>query len=263
MNARVSAITWILLGSTACGFAPQTAAVTTGDDAAAAQLDAPGPIVGDDARVFMDAPPVQVAPFCDPTDTQLVACYRFENNLTDDSSHHNNGTATETYATGKAGKAVVVGTSNGIDIADSASFDVSDLTIEAWISPSTIPTGTNRAGILDCDGQYGFFLHPNGDLICTAGSSVTAQAQIQANHWTHVACTHANNTVSIYADGQLITSGAATALPTGSTSGITLGGNNPANGGSPLDGMLDQVRLFGVGRTAQQICADAGKTDCT
>jgi concanavalin A-like lectin/glucanase superfamily protein len=72
----------------------------------------------------------------------------------------------------------------------------------------------------------------------------------------------ANNTLSIYADGVLITSGAATAVPTGSTNGLTLGGNNPANGGSPLDGMLDQVRLFGVGRSAQQICGDAGKRDC-
>jgi hypothetical protein len=125
-----------------------------------------------------------------------------------------------------------------------------------------IPTGTNRAGILDNDGQYGFFLHSNGDLVCTAGSTITAQANVQANHWTHVACTHANNTISIYADGALITSGAATAVPTGSTNGLTLGGNNPANGGSPLDGMLDQLRLFGVGRTAQQICTDAGKSNC-
>jgi len=254
------AITWFLVGS-ACGFAPHAASDVTGDDAAVpAQSDAAAPTIDDAAVVQSDAAPQAV--FCDATDTQLVACYRFENNLTDDSSHHNDGSATETYANGKAGKAVVIGTTNGIDIANSASFDVADLTIEAWISPSTIPTGTNRAGILDCDGQYGFFLHPNGDLICTAGSSVTAQANIQPNHWTHVACTHANGMVSIYADGQLITSGAATALPTGSTSGITLGGNNPANGGSPLDGMLDQVRLFGVGRTAQQICSDAGKTSC-
>ena len=65
----------------------------------------------------------------------------------------------ETYANGKAGKAGRDRHDERIDIADSSSFDVADLTIEAWISPSTIPTGTNRAGILDCDGQYGFFLH--------------------------------------------------------------------------------------------------------
>jgi Concanavalin A-like lectin/glucanases superfamily len=259
VSARVSAITCFVLGSSACGFAPHSAADTTGDDAAPPQLDAPA-VIGD-GPAQMDAPPQAV--YCDATDTQLVACYRFENNLTDESSHHNNGTTTAvSYAAGKAGQALFVGTTTGIDIADSASFDVADLTIEAWISPSVIPTGTNRAGLLDCDGQYGFFLYANGDLTCTAAGSVTAQANIQPNHWTHVACTHANGTISIYADGELINSGGGGTLATGGTTGITLGGNNPPGGGSPLNGLLDQVRLFGVGRTAQQICADAGKTDC-
>ena len=72
-------------------------------------MDAPAPIIIDAKQQPMDAPPIQVVPFCDSTDTQLVGCYRFENNLTDESSYHNNGTATETYANGKAGKAVVIG----------------------------------------------------------------------------------------------------------------------------------------------------------
>jgi Concanavalin A-like lectin/glucanases superfamily len=218
-------------------------------------------------RAMPDAAPpvdavVAVVPFCDPTDARLVACYQFENNLTDASSYHNSSTASASYAVGKFSQALLVGTVNGIDIADSASFDVTDLTIEAWISPSTIPTGTNRAGILDCEGQYGFFLHPNGDLVCTAGGSVTATAQIQANRWTHVACTHDATTITIYADGKAITTGTAGVLPTANTTGITLGGNNPAGGGSPLNGLLDQVRLFGIARTAAQICVDAGRTDC-
>lgn len=258
MNASVSAITAVVLAGSACGFAPRQAADGTGD-AAAAQLDGPGPSV-------VDAPadaPIQVVPFCDATDTQLIGCYRFENNLTDESAFHNSGTTTAvSYANGKVGKALFVGTTTGIDIPNSASFDVSDVTIEAWISPSVIPTGTNRAGILDCDGQYGLFLYPNGDLICNAGGSVTAQAEIETNHWTHVACTHASGTIAIYVDGQLSNSGPGGALATGGATGITLGGNNPPGGGSPLNGLLDQVRLYGVGRTAQQICSDAGRTNC-
>ncbi|HET9993051.1 MAG TPA: hypothetical protein VFQ65_31165, partial [Kofleriaceae bacterium] len=91
MNARVSAITWFVLGSSACGFAPHTASDVTGDDAAPSQPDAPV-VIGDGTSVQLDAP-VQAA-YCDATDPQLVACYRFENNLTDESSHHNNGSAT-------------------------------------------------------------------------------------------------------------------------------------------------------------------------
>jgi len=195
--------------------------------------------------------------------TQLVGCYRFENNLTDESSFHNSGTTSAvSYATGKVGKALFVGTTTGIDIADSASFDVTDLTIEAWISPSMIPTTGNRAGILDCEGQYGFFVYPNGDLTCTASGTATASASIQPNHWTHVACTHANGAVAVYVDGRLVTSAAAGALATGGTTGITLGGNNPPGGGNPLNGLLDQVRIFSVGRTAPEICADAGASGC-
>jgi hypothetical protein len=264
LNARVPAITWLALASAACGFHPlqDTTGTGGGDDAASPPGDGPAVIAADAAKQPMDAP-IQVTAFCDSTDTHLVGCYRFENNLTDESSYHNSGTTTAvSYANGKVGKALFVGTTTGIDIADSSSFDVADLTIEAWISPSTIPTGTNRAGILDCDGQYGFFLYANGDLTCTASGSVTAQANIQPNHWTHVACTHANNTISIYVDGALISSGAGGTLATASTTGITLGGNNPPGGGNPLNGLLDQVRLYGVGRTAQQICADAGRTTC-
>jgi hypothetical protein len=252
VSARGSAITFVLLG--ACGFRPSATPATDGFDDAAAVSDA-----------VPDAPidgVVPVAPFCDPTDPQLVACYEFENNLTDASSHHNSGVGAANYAAGKLGQAVLVGTVNGIDIADSPSFDVIDLTIEAWISPSTIPTGSNRAGILDCEGQYGFFLHSNGDLVCTAGASVTATAQVQANRWTHVACTHDATVITIYADGNVIGTGTAGVLPTANTTGITLGGNNPAGGGSPLDGMLDQVRLFGTARSTAQICVDAGRTDC-
>lgn len=253
-------ITWFL-GVAACGFAPH-ANPTAGDrsDAAPMLHDAEDPILDGPARLDGMA---QAVPFCDATDAQLIGCYQFENNLTDESSHHNSGTTTAvSYAAGKVGQALFVGTTTGIDIADSPSFDVADLTIEAWISPSVIPGVGDRAGILDCEGQYGFFVYPGGDLICTAGGSLTAQADIQPNRWTHVACTHANGTISIYADGVLITSGSAGALPTANTTGITLGGNNPPGGGSPLNGLLDQVRLFGVGRTPQQICADASKSGC-
>lgn len=239
----------------ACGFSPHL-----GGSDASLHADADADADELDARAQLDSAD---RAFCDATDPMLVGCYQFEHNLIDGSMYHNSGTTTAvSYATGKVGEGLFVGTTTGIDIADSPSFDVADLTIEAWIAPSLLPTDGNRAGILDCEGQYGLFLHPNGDLSCTAGGSVTAQANIQPNHWTHVACTHANGTISIYADGTLVNSGGGAALPTANTSGITLGGNNPPGGGSPLNGVLDQVRLFGVGLTPTQICSDAGKPNC-
>ncbi|MFT3700646.1 MAG: LamG domain-containing protein [Kofleriaceae bacterium] len=253
MNAGVIAITL----AAGCSFSPGAQLTGIPDGPPVVSSDGARD-AGNDAKL-LDA---YVAPFCDSRDQDLVACYEFENNLTDGSSHHNDGTANATYGAGKVGNALVINTTNGIDIADSSSFDVTDLTIEAWIYPTAIPLAGQRAGILDNDGQYGFFLHPNGDLICSAGGSVTAQAGIAANAWTHVACTHTNNTVAIYVAGKLVNSAGATALPTGSTSGITLGGNNPPNGGSPLTGSLDQLRLFGTGRAPVDLCHDAGAPNC-
>jgi hypothetical protein len=203
-------------------------------------------------------------PFCDATDANLVACYEFENTVADASSHHNNPTImiNVSYGAGQVGRALLVSPTTEVDVPDSSSFNVSALTIEAWIDPAAIPTGTARAGILDCQNRYGFFLHPNGDLICTAGGSVTAAANVQPNRWTHVACTNDGASLRIYVNGSLAAMAAAGPPATGGVDGITLGGNNPPGGGDPLDGALDELRLFSVARSATQICTAAGRTTC-
>jgi len=223
----------------------------------------------DDAAPAIDAAPDAAidaaAPFCDPSDTTLVACYAFENKLADGSpnAHDANVMTNVTFAAGKIGQAVVVGPTTEIDVPDSTGFDVAALTIEAWIAPTALPATGARGGILDCEAQYGFFLHELGDLSCTAGGGLTAPAGvITPGEWHHVACTSDAATITIYIDGTAVVSGIGGALSTGGTSGITLGGNNPPGGGSPLNGTLDQVRLYNAARTAAQICADAGRASC-
>lgn len=224
----------------------------------------------DDAAPPLDTPadtaPDAAPPFCDGGDATLVACYAFEGTLADGSPHQLDPDISNnvTYASGKLGQAVVVGPTTEIDVADSADFDVTAFTIEAWIAPAALPATGARAGILDCDGQYGFFLHEAGDLTCTGGGSVSAPAgSVATGTWTHVACTHDGTTLRIYVNGSQVAMAASPAPGGGGTTGITLGGNNPPpNGGSPLDGTLDQLRLFSAARSAGEICADAGQTSC-
>jgi concanavalin A-like lectin/glucanase superfamily protein len=223
----------------------------------------------DDAAPAIDAAPDAAidaaAPFCDSTDPTLVACYAFENTLADGSpnGHDPNVMSNVTFAAGKIGQALVVGPTTEVDVPDSTGFDVAALTIEAWIAPAALPASGARAGILDCEAQYGFFLHDQGNLSCTAGGGVTApNGGIAAGDWHHVACTSDGAIVTIYIDGTAVVSGPGGALSSGGTTGITLGGNNPPGGGSPLDGTLDQVRLYSAARTAAQICADAGRASC-
>lgn len=228
-----------------------------GNDLSSQCVPTTTPVV-DAPRLDGTSPP----PFCDPGDPTLIACYELEDTLADGSVHHldPNVAINASFAAGKVGRALVVSPTTEVDVAESALFGTSAMTIEAWIDPVALPTAGKRAGILDCDGRYGFFLHPNGDLQCT---TVTATAVVQAARWTHVACTNDGATARIYVDGSVVATAAATPLPlTGSQSGITLGGNNPPGGGDPLNGALDQVRLFKVARTPAQLCAAAGRTTC-
>ena len=213
-----------------------------------------------------DTPPDAAPPFCDPGDTNLVACYAFEDSVADGSSHHLDPdvTSNTSFENGKVGRALVVASDTEVDVADDAAFDVDAFTIEAWIDPAQLPASGGRAGILDCDLQYGFFLHDAGDVWCTGGTAtVKAPAGgVVPGQWTHVACTHDGNTIRVYVAGREVANGVAGALYTGGFTGITLGGNNPPGGGDPLDGGLDQLRLYSSARSAADICADAGQTSC-
>jgi hypothetical protein len=240
----------------ACGFDPHATMIDGATSVA--PLDAPVA----DAQAT-DAPAADaMIPYCDANDTTLVACYEFENTLNDGSINHLDPNIIDdvSYGSGVVGSALVVGSNTEVDVAENSVFGVTAVTIEAWINPARIPT--DRAGILDCDGRYGFFLYSNDEVECIAGGTASA-GPIAIGEWTHVACTSDGTTVRVYVDGKLAGSASATALSTtGSMTGITLGGNNPPGGGDPLGGSLDELRLFRAARTAGQICADSKGSGC-
>jgi hypothetical protein len=154
--------------------------------------------------------------------------------------------------------AMQVDTTSATDVPDSPLFDVSAITIEAWINPSQIPPQGQRAGIVDNNGQYGFFLHESGQLQCTANLSMQIDAQIETNRWTHVACTYDGTTIAIYVDGvEASSAGGGGALSAGGTTGISIAADNPPGAGSHLVGMIDELRILGVARSPADIMADA------
>jgi hypothetical protein len=229
----------LLLG--ACQFEHGIATRTT--DAAPPDVDA--------------APDALVAPFCDATDTSLIACYELDGNVNDASANMLNAQTTSvTFTAGHRGMAMQFGATSAADVADSAAFDVTAITIEAWINPSELPTTGLRMGILDVNGQYGFFLHETGQLRCVASAAAQVPANVPINAWTHVACTYEPPVVTIYVNGAPLASVAGGgALPMG-LNGMSIAGDNPS--GSRLIGLIDDVRLWSRARTANEICVDAG-----
>ena len=207
------------------------------------------------------APP----PFCDPTDDTLVACYRFEpaehaEQPFDESQFANHGTATGVaYAVGPtgAGQALVLQAGSSVLVPDSASLDVAGpLTLELWLHPRVLPT-SDRAGLLDNNGQYGLFLSNQGEVRCAMSATVLVGLRIEVDRWTHVACAYDGASVTLYQDGVAgPTSRASSPLVTDRTDGMGLGQNSPD--GDNFDGAIDQVRIWRARRTEAQICAAAG-----
>jgi len=90
-------------------------------------------------------------------------------------------------------------------------------------------------------------------------------AHLTAGQWAHVACTYDGTAAAIYVDGVASTTatGGGT-LGANGTTGMSLAADNNPTGPDrqPLIGLIDEVRLMKVARTAAQICADAGKPSC-
>ena len=210
------------------------------------------------------APDAKAVPFCDQADSSLVACYQFEETTQDASPHALHATMTNvSFVAGKVGKAMQFGINSAADIADNAAIDVAALTVEAWIYPFQLPGTGGRMGIADMNGQWGLFVHePTGRVQCTmvGGISMQIDALVAVNTWTHVACTYAAGTTTIYIDGvNKFQMGGGGPLATGGNTGISLGADNPAGSGSRFNGLIDQLRISSRARTDVEICADA---DC-
>ncbi|HET7501888.1 MAG TPA: LamG domain-containing protein [Kofleriaceae bacterium] len=205
-------------------------------------------------------------PFCDPDDPHLIACYELEGDTHDGSSHHLDATMTHvTFPDGKIGRAMQCGADSAVDVPDSALLDVATLTVEAWIHPSQLPVLGARAGILDVDRQFGLFLHPGGLVTCGVASILampTTVTAIPLDRWTHVACTYDGESAVLYLDGAAVGSQRGTTIATNGATGISIAADNPPGSGSHLIGLIDQVRLLDVARTAAEICADAGMASC-
>lgn len=197
-------------------------------------------------------------PFCDATDTTLIACYRFEGNGNDESAFKNNLTATGvTYPGGVSGKALSLGGAAKVSAPDTASLAVINaLTIELWVKPSSLPT-SGRMGLVDDDGRFGLFVYPPGVARAMSPAQLDTPSPLPTKTWTHVAFTYDGATMTLYVNGTSVATKAIVGTfgaPSGN--GLTVGTNSPS--GDVLDGAIDSLRIYRVARTAKQICQSAG-----
>jgi fibronectin type 3 domain-containing protein len=198
----------------------------------------------------------------------LVAAYAFNEgsgtSVTDSSGNGNNGTvASATWSTaGKYGDALSFnGTSSLVTIPDSTSLHLSSgMTLEAWVNPSTVNAAW-RDVIYKANDN--FYLEatstnssrPDGGLIA-GGSYADAfgTAALAANTWAYLTETYDGSTLRLYVNGTQVASTAHTGAITTSTNPLQIGGDSLY--GQFFAGLIDEVRVYNVARTAAQIQTD-------
>jgi hypothetical protein len=241
-----------------CAFEP---ALLTGGPALSPGPDAARPVIELDAGAA-DARPADAAlpadVFCDAGDAALVGCFRFEDTVDDGS-----GAALDVsesgaiFDLGMHGRALVITAGSTLHVAETAALDVGAFTIEMWVRPDALPTGSARAGLFDNDGQYSVFILDDATVRCSGSGEARQSGVLAIGTWTHVACVHDGDEITLYIDGQDRVTGSVNAPSSGSGNGSNIGGNSP-DGGDEFLGRIDELRIWNRARTAGEVCAAAG-----
>ena len=221
-------------------------------------IDGPADTIVDQAD-----PDMVASTFCDPI-TGLIACYEFEGNANDATTNHLDATVSNVSfpPTGQVGDAMQIAANSSATVAASTKFDVAQLTIEAWVKPASLPAPTKFAVVLDVNNQYALWINDTGTLSCDlhGATRVTSTAAVATMAWNHVACTYDGAVARIYLNGGLAGSRNGNGDLTKSGPAMAIGGNSPS--GSPMIGLIDELRLLSVARSGPLLCSDAGQSGC-
>ncbi|MEK6849846.1 MAG: LamG domain-containing protein, partial [Nanoarchaeota archaeon] len=174
------------------------------------------------------------------------------------------------------------GTNDLIFVKNSSSLNITgpDLSVEAWIRSPEATTGeydriVNKAiaGGADPYNAYGLVRTGGSGTVqfelATGGggssTSVASTAGISANTWIHLVGTYDGNRMKLYVNGVLNNSALKTGNITGTTSGVTMGGNFEVSG-EYFNGQIDGVRIYNRTLSANEILnhyleGTAGRSD--
>jgi len=142
-----------------------------------------------------------------------------------------------------------------------------DLTLESWFTVSeatgSILRITGKGG--QWDRNYGLWhiTRPNGidDIYfehyspsnnAAGGASVRFQTNILVNQWYHIAAVRDGNTVKLYLDGVLVNTNTINGISSTSSQPFTIGAH-PRFAALTHKGQIDEVRLWNIARTDQEI----------
>lgn len=235
---RVVVLTSLLVG---CGFAPKARDV---------QPDAQSPNGG----------PTIPLSSCHSQQPDLRLCLDFEDPSLDpviqdlSAGNHNAWTTLVAPWRRDGQQAAAMDLGSTISILEAPDLDIAqNLTIEMWINPDS----DTDAYPLTNSGQYTLGIQQHA-LYCQFGShGVHANATIEVDTWTHVACTYDGTTVTAYLDGDV---SACRTSPLDSIPNVNASGTKV---GVAYSGAIDDVHIYARTLDAPQIQSLAGVTSGT
>jgi len=180
---------------------------------------------------------------------------------------------------GVIGHGVELSGGDHLVVSDSASLDLAgDMTIEAWIRPDLLSgdCGTSGNAIVakwhvSPQGQYQLATCSSGQIrfLLSEGARATvlnSRTTLVRGETVHVAARLAGDLATVFLNGTVDAeiSAPAPAVFEYDRDDVYLGGAGMP--GWSFEGMIDEVKIWGVARSDQDICRDAGgepfQTDC-
>lgn len=154
------------------------------------------------------------------------------------------------------------GTAQFVEIPDATALDLgSNWTIEAWVKRDVrggqVQHLVSKWGVtgaasysLELDGSSLELATSNGTDATTV---ITAVNRVSVGDWHHVAATFANGVGVLYVDGVEVANSAGMAIPMNSDKPLSIGREGPPFNGYYFSGSLDEVRIWQVTRTQEQV----------
>ena len=199
----------------------------------------------------------------------LVAAYGFEASsggiAADTSGNGNDGTiAHATWTTsGAFGSALRVdGSGPGVVVGDSPSLHLKQaLTLEAWVKPAAVSSAWRDVVYKGDDNYYLEATSSQGGTPAAGGvfagrdrTGAFGTAALATGTWTYLAATYDRSNIRLYVDGVEVSSVPETGPIRSSGQPLEIGGDGIY--GQFFDGLVDEVRVYDVARTADEIRAD-------
>jgi hypothetical protein len=208
----------------------------------------------------------------EPDPAGLVLRCEFEGNFNDSSGKGRKGTAmgNPIFVAGKVGQAISLdGFDDFVQITGyKGILGPNAVTVAAWINTTSTFTGTIVGWGPNVDGQrFGFRVNENKLRIEHGGGNLQSNSNVNDGQWHHVAVTLQDNATISYPDVILYVDGIDDTTPNTDPEAFNLTadqdvriGSRPSSNDRFFMGLIDDVRIYDLALTQEEIAWLAGKT---